>query len=41
MPPALLSVYNYAWFVGFGLAAVLYMLLMRAEGNAQAHVKAI
>jgi NCS1 family nucleobase:cation symporter-1 len=30
LPPALLGVYGYAWFVGFGLAFVAYLALRRA-----------
>jgi NCS1 family nucleobase:cation symporter-1 len=29
--PSLRALYDYAWFVGFGVASVLYYLLMRAE----------
>jgi nucleobase:cation symporter-1, NCS1 family len=32
--PFLLSLYNYAWFVGFGLAFVVYLVLRRLAPQA-------
>jgi NCS1 family nucleobase:cation symporter-1 len=29
--PTLVAVYNYAWFVGFGVSGAVYMLLMRGQ----------
>ncbi len=34
LPALLLSLYNYAWFVGFGIAFVLYLLLRRIAPNS-------
>jgi len=32
--PALRTLYDYAWFVGFGTAAVLHLALMKARAAA-------
>jgi len=29
VPPFLLGIYNYAWFAGFGIAFVLYLILRK------------
>jgi nucleobase:cation symporter-1, NCS1 family len=34
LPALLLSLYNYAWFVGFGVAFTLYLVLRKAAPNA-------
>ena len=34
--PSLRLLYDYAWFVGFGVAAVVYVALARADGRAAA-----
>ncbi|MET4075835.1 NCS1 family nucleobase:cation symporter-1 [Hymenobacter sp. UYCo722] len=34
--PALVGLYNYAWFVGFGVSSVVYWLLMRGQATAPA-----
>jgi NCS1 family nucleobase:cation symporter-1 len=33
--PSLRWLYDYAWFVGFGTSAVVYLFLMRATPNQQ------
>ena len=34
--PALAGLYNYAWFVGFGVSGMVYWLLMRGQATAPA-----
>lgn len=34
LPPFLLGLYHYAWFVGFGLAFVVYLILRKLAPNA-------
>ena len=34
VPGFFVSLYNYAWFVGFGIAFLLYLLLRRLLPNA-------
>lgn len=36
MPPFFVSLYTYAWFVGFGIAAIVYLLLMRGARRSGA-----
>ena len=36
VPPVFVQVYNYAWFVGFGLSGALYVLLMRGSRSLAA-----
>jgi cytosine/uracil/thiamine/allantoin permease len=33
--PALRPLYDYAWFIGFGVAAVVYLALARRESPAR------
>ena len=34
--PGLVAVYNYAWFVGFGVSGAVYWVLMRGQVNEPA-----
>ncbi len=31
VPPFLIALYSYAWFVGFGIAFVVYLVLRRVQ----------
>ena len=36
--PLLLKSFSFAWFVGFGIATVVYYFCMRAAGRCAGHV---
>jgi cytosine/uracil/thiamine/allantoin permease len=39
--PIFLSLYRYAWFVGFGLAFFIYLALRKATGPPEAQPNAV